>query len=129
MRPHVYLKKALILTVLLAVAAPLFAADDIMKWNKTPEAYYMTPEEKAQWKKVASPEQAQKFVDEYRRKRGEQFLKDIRTRIDIADKQFKLDKTAGSLTQKGRVFMLLGGPSTSRTNRNVDDARAGTPGI
>jgi GWxTD domain-containing protein len=125
MRPHVYLKKALILTVLLAVAAPLFAADDIMKWNKTPEAYYMTAAEKAEWKKVASPEQAQKFVDEYRRKRGEQFLKDVRTRIDIADKQFKLDKTAGSLTQKGRVFMLLGSPSTSRTNRDVADTREG----
>ena len=116
-------KITLIATVFLAVAA--FGADDIMKWNKTPEAYYMTSEEKAAWKRVASPEQAQKFVDEFRQKRGEQFLKDVRTRIDIADKQFKLDKTIGSLTQKGRVFMLLGPPNQARSNREVAETREG----
>ena len=116
-------KITLIATVFLAVAA--FGADDMMKWNKTPEAYYMTSEEKAAWKRVASPEQAQKFVDEFRQKRGEQFLKDVRTRIDIADKQFKLDKTIGSLTQKGRVFMLLGPPNQARSNREVAETREG----
>src|SRR5690242_16637983 len=109
----------------MAVAA--MGADDILKWSKTPEAYYMTAAEKAEWKKIASPGDAQKFVDEYRRKRGEQFLKDVRTRIDIADKNFKLDKTPGSLTQKGRVFMLLGKPTTARTNRDVDEQRGQTP--
>ncbi len=116
-------KITLIATVFMAVAA--MGADDILKWNKTPEAYFMTTAEKAEWKKIASPADAQKFVDDYRRKRGEQFLKDVRTRIDIADKQFKLDKTAGSLTQKGRVFMLLGPPSAARTNRDVAETREG----
>jgi GWxTD domain-containing protein len=120
-------KITLIATVVLAVS--VMGADDVMKWNKTPEAYFMSAAEKAGWKNVASPEQAQQFIDEYRRKRGEQFLKDVRTRIDIADKQFKLDKTPGSLTQKGRVFILLGAPTQSRSNRNVDDSRAGTAGI
>ena len=62
-------------------------------------------------------------LDEYRRKRGEQFLKDIRTRVDVADKQFKLDKTAGSLTQKGRVFMLLGAVSVVRARDRWIDRR------
>jgi GWxTD domain-containing protein len=119
----VHRKITLIATLLLAVSA--FGADDPLKWNKTPEAYYMTAAEKAEWKNVSSPEQAQKFIDDYRRKRGEQFLKDIRTLVDKADKQFKLDKTAGSLTQKGRVFMILGTPNTSRTNRQVADTRSG----
>ncbi|HUR80599.1 MAG TPA: GWxTD domain-containing protein [Thermoanaerobaculia bacterium] len=118
-------KLALIASLFLAVAA--MGADDILKWNKTPEAYYMTAAEKAEWKTVASPADAQKFVDQYRSKRGEQFLKDVRTRIDIADKNFKLDKTPGSLTQKGRVFMLLGKPTTARTNRDVDEQRGQTP--
>jgi GWxTD domain-containing protein len=121
----VYLKKALFTIVVLAMAMPLIAAEDPLKWHKTPEAYFMTPAEKAAWKKVASPADAERFIDEFRRKRGEQFLKDIRTRIDVADKNFKLDKTPGSLTQKGRVFMLLGKPSTSRTNRNVNESRTG----
>jgi len=119
----VYRKITLIATLFLAVSA--MAADDPLKWNKTPEAYYMTAAEKAEWKNVSSPEQARTFIEEYRRKRGEQFLEDIRTLVDKADKQFKLDKTAGSLTQKGRVFMILGAPNRSRTNREVADARSG----
>ena len=110
-------KLIVIASLLLAVSA--FAADDIMKWNRTPEAYYMTSAERAEWKNVSSPEQAQKFVDEYFRKRGEQFRKDVRTRIDKADELFKLDKTPGSRTQRGRVWMILGNPSRSRTSRDT----------
>jgi GWxTD domain-containing protein len=114
----VYRKITLIVTLLLAVSA--LGADDLLKWNKTPEAYYMTAEEKAEWKSVSTPEQAQKFIDEYYRKRGEQFRKDVRTRMELADQQFKLDKTRGSLTQRGRVWMILGKPTRARTNRDTD---------
>jgi GWxTD domain-containing protein len=120
--------RKLSLIFLLVAATSAFAADDVMKWNKTPEAYYMTPAEREAWKKVASPDDARKFVDEFRRKRGEQFLKDIRTRIDRADADFKLDKTPGSLTQRGRVWILLGSPSRSTTNRDIEDSRASAPG-
>ena len=124
-----YRKISVIALLLLAVS--MLGADDPLKWNKTPEAYFMTAEEKAAWKNVSSPEDAQRFIDDYRRKRGEQFLKDVRTRIDIADKQFKLDKTPGSLTQKGRVYILLGAPTKSRTNRDVNEQRgqAVVPGM
>ncbi len=117
------MRKTLPLILLLAISASAFAADDVMKWNKTPEAYYMTPAEREAWKKVASPDDARKFIDEFRRKRGEQFLKDVRTRIDKADEQFKLDRTPGSQTQRGRVWILIGSPSRSTTNRNLQDTR------
>jgi GWxTD domain-containing protein len=121
--------RALFLTMLFAVAAPLFAAEeDLLQWSTTPEAYFMNARERADWKSVTSPEDAQRFIDEYYRRRGEQFRKDLRTRIDIADKNFKLDKTRGSETQRGRVWMLLGNPTTSRTNRDVADTRAEIPG-
>lgn len=107
------------------VAAPLFAAGDPLKWHKTPEAYFMTAEEREEWRKVSSPADAQRFIDAFHRKRGEQFGKDVRTRIDIADANFRLDKTEGALTQKGRVYLLLGPPSTSRTNRDVAETRTG----
>ena len=108
-----------------AIAVPLFAADDLLQWHKTPEAYFMTAEERTEWKRIASPEDAQRFVDAFHRRRGPQFGRDVRTRIDIADTNFRLDKTAGSLTQKGRVYLLLGPPNTSRTNREVTDTRTG----
>lgn len=119
---------AFLLLLVVTLTSSVFAQENAMKWNKTPEAYYMTPAERAEWGKIASPEAATKFIDEFRRKRGEQFLKDVRTRIDMADSQFKLDKTPGSQTQRGRVWILLGSPSRSTTNRDVDDSRASAPG-
>ena len=107
----------LILFLLFIATTSLFAADDVMKWNKSPEAYYLTPAERAEWAKVASPDDARKFIDEFRRKRGEQFLKDVRTRIDVADKEFRLDTIPGSQTARGRVWMILGSPSRVTTNR------------
>ena len=117
-------RKALFATAMLfiAVAAPLFAADDPLKWNKTPEAYYMTATERTEWKSVKTREQAQKFIDEFRRKRGEQFQKDVQARIEAADKLFKFDRTIGSMTPRGRVFMLLGQPNRATSNREVAGA-------
>lgn len=120
------MRKALLTTMLLAVAVPLFAADpDPLQWHKTPDAYFMTAQERAEWKNVFSPGDAQRFIDEYYRKRGEQFRKDLRTLIDVTDSKFRLDKVRGSDTERGRVFMLLGKPSTSRTNRDVEETRMG----
>lgn len=112
--------------LLLSLTGSAVAAEDVMKWNKTPEAYYMTPAERAEWGQVASPEDARRFVDEFRRKRGPQFLKDVRTRIDLADEQFKLDKTPGSLTPRGRVWILIGSPSRSTTQRGTQNTRSMT---
>lgn len=116
-------KHFLIPAILLTLTTSLFAADDVMKWNKSPEAYYMTPEERTQWAKIASPDDAHKFIDEYFRKRGEAFRKEVLTRIDQADKQFQLDRMPGSRTQRGRVWMILGSPSRSTTNRVQMDTR------
>ena len=118
-------KRNYLLILMFAAAASLGAAEDVLKWNKTPEAYFMTPAERTEWAKVTSPDDAQKFIDDYRRKRGEQFLKDVRTRIDVADKQFKFDKTSGALTPRGRVYILLGPPSRMTTNRDQEDSRVG----
>ncbi|HVE72119.1 MAG TPA: GWxTD domain-containing protein [Thermoanaerobaculia bacterium] len=114
-------KITLIATVVLAVAA--MGADDIMKWNKTPESYFMTAEEKAAWKDVKTPSQAQEFVDEFRRKRGPMFRDELRRRVEAADKQFGLGKTPGSQTQRGRVFIVMGGgPSRSTTDRRIQES-------
>ena len=116
------LRNALCLAVLVIAAGSLFAADDLLKWNKTPEAYFMTAEEKAAWKNVSSAEEAQRFIDEFRRRRGPQFQQDVQARVEAADKQFKLDRTPGSLTDRGRVFIIMGPPSRSTTNRQVAGA-------
>lgn len=117
------IRKALYAMVILTVAVSLFAADDL-KWNRTPEAYFMTSEEKAAWRNVKTAAQAQTFIEEFRRKRGPEFAKEVQVRIEVADKQFKYDRTPGSQTARGRTFILLGQPSRSTTNRSVAGAGA-----
>jgi GWxTD domain-containing protein len=98
---------------------PAFA-DDLLNWDKSPEAYFMTAEERTQWNKtVLSPADAQKFIDEYWRKRGEQFKKEVHSRIEFADKQFAVAKVPGARTEMGRVWMILGTPSTQRVVRGI----------
>lgn len=80
----------------------------------------MTAEERAEWAKtVFSPADAQKFVDEYWRKRGEGFKKEVSARIEFADKQFAVAKVPGARTEMGRVWMILGTPSQQRVVRGA----------
>jgi GWxTD domain-containing protein len=119
------------LTFLLLSTVSAFAADPLLDWIKSPEAYLATNEELDQWKReVVTPDDAQKFIDEFWRKRGEGLKKEIRTRIEFADKQFALGKVPGSRTQMGRVWMLLGTPSEVKTERgNIEGGAAqGGPG-
>ncbi|HKO58922.1 MAG TPA: GWxTD domain-containing protein, partial [Thermoanaerobaculia bacterium] len=78
----------------------------------------MTPEEREEWKKVATQEQADAFLNEFWRRRGDAFRKDLLTRIEFADKTFGLGDTPGSRTAQGKVFVILGSPTTQRVERN-----------
>lgn len=87
----------------------------------------MTAEERAEWdRKVLTPAEAQKFIEEFRRRRGEQFVKDINSRMEFSNKQFALGKKRGAETERGRVFMLLGAPNEQRTIRAASGAQPGT---
>lgn len=97
---------------------PAFAADPILNWIKSPEAYFATPEELAKWKaEVVSAADAQKFIDEYWHRRGENFRKEVRTRLEFADLKFGLGKIPGSRTAMGEVFMIFGAPNEQKTTR------------
>src|SRR5688572_12322313 len=109
---------SVLIALVLVSLAPAFAADPLMDWIKSPQAYFATVEELAKWKRdVASPQDAQKFIDEYFRVRGEQFKKDLNTRIEFADSKFGLAKIPGSRTAMGRAFILLGPPNEQKTAR------------
>lgn len=106
------------LALLLLSTLPALAAEPLLHWIKSPDAYFVTNEELAKWKaEVASEQDAQKFIDEYFRKRGPQFKKDLHTRIEFADTKFALAKIAGSHTAMGRVFIILGPPNEQKSNR------------
>ena len=98
-------------------ALPLFAAGPAtaLDWINSPQAYFVTAEERSQWDLTARSEsKAQEFIDAYWRKHGAQFKRDVMARIEFADAHFAFAGKPGSTTERGRVWMILGSPNTER---------------
>src|SRR5450755_552494 len=109
----------------MTVAALAFAAIALAQmskykdWTKSPEAYFLTPAERAEWAKVTTDADAEKFIATYYAKRGgDKFKDEIARRIAAADQQFKLRRQRGAESSRGHLLIVLGGPS------RVSSARA-----
>src|SRR5436305_15135461 len=95
--------------VLIACAAlPLLAAaantPSIRDWINSPEAYFLTTEERNQWDlTVTSDEKAKEFIEQYWQKRGPAFKRDVMSRVEFADANFGFAGIAGSRTPRGRL--------------------------
>ena len=114
------------LVPLVALAFPAAAQLEKFKdWDKSPEfTYYATEDEQAAWKAVKSDEEAQKFYNLFWGKRHVDYQKTaqniFRARFDAlaakADELFPLGRPGekkfrrGALTERGKVFILLGPP-------------------
>lgn len=119
--------------ILLAVvmAAPAVFAGGLSKqyknWDKTPEAYFLTNAERAQWKKVQTDAEAQNFILDYKAKRGPEFEKMLKERIAVADKYFSSGETKGSETLRGKVIIVFGPPSSIEQTKGGSGSRGVDP--
>jgi len=100
--------------VTLAAVSP--APDE--DWAASPEAYFLTSEERAEWKALDSNISRTLFKERYWLKRDpspgsdkNEFKELILGRIKIADARFKIQQTPGSRTAQGMVFIVLGSPA------------------
>ena len=80
-------------------------------WDRTPEAYFMTRAEREQWKTIKADDAAQKFIADYKARRGAEWEKTLAERVAAADKYFSSGKTKGSETLRGKVVIVFGPPS------------------
>jgi GWxTD domain-containing protein len=115
------LTRLLAAALVASAALPLFAAAAApppptpRDWIKSPEAYFLTAEERNQWElSVLSDEKAKAFVEEYWHKHGPAFKREVMGRIEFADANFGYAGTPGSRTPRGRVWMILGSPTNQR---------------
>src|SRR4051812_17394685 len=124
------LTRLLVAVIVAAGAAtPLFAANpqppSSREWIDSPQAYFVTAEERNQWDLVAhSDEGAARYIDEYWRRHGAAFKREVMGRMEFADANFGFSGIPGSRTPRGRVWMILGSPSTQKgirpaVNRNI----------
>jgi GWxTD domain-containing protein len=112
------MRKALLLLVLLAASPHVRAEDAEEDWSKSPEAYFLTSEEKQEWTRLDSLDARRGFIQRYWLKRDptagtsrNEFREAILGRIQKADQRYPLRGTAGSRTAQGFVFVVFGSPA------------------
>ena len=124
------MKKLFLAVAGIALAASALAQLSKYKdWDKSPEAYFLTPAERTEWKNVKSDDEAEKFIAVYfARRGGDAFKQEISRRIAAADQQFKMQRyKRGADSVRGRLLIVLGTPSKvaqsrSQESRGVDDS-------
>ncbi|MGZ7032732.1 MAG: GWxTD domain-containing protein, partial [Thermoanaerobaculia bacterium] len=109
--------------VLSALAAGAFAAlsDANTQFGKGPAQYLMSREEIAAWKNVKDDAEAQAFINMFWARRDptpttpeNEFRIEFEQRVKYADEHFTEGRTKGSMTDRGRVFLVMGSPAVVR---------------
>jgi GWxTD domain-containing protein len=129
------LRRFLAVAALAAIAAaPALAALDKYKdWDKGPEFLYLsTDDEKAEFKKLATDDEAVQFIALFWARRDpdlktpqNEFKDRVEALVKISDEQFSLRGKRGSLTQRGRMLILLGPPKQVVSKDVTPSASAG----
>jgi GWxTD domain-containing protein len=120
----------IVLALLVSAAFPVFAALDKYKdWDKSPEfAYLATDAEKKDWKKVASDDEAEKFIALFWARRDpdiktprNEFRERFEALVKIADERFQLGRKRGSLSERGKALILIGPPLEIASKSSVEN--------
>ena|ERR1041385_5721063 len=102
--------------VLLFLPSLLFAISPKYKeWAASPQAYFMTKAERAQWAGVVTDAEAEKFINDFVASRGPGFADMVSDRVANADKYLTIGKKPGSQTLRGKLIVLLGPPTAIKT--------------
>ena len=98
-------------------AAPAAAPPSPLDFPKGPAQWLLTRDEKAAWRGVTSVDEARRLIDLFWARRDptpgtprNEFHEEFDKRVESSDAGFTTDKVRGALTDKGRVFILLGPP-------------------
>src|SRR5436309_15186153 len=107
----------------LALVSSVFAQSAAIDWINSPEAYFATAEERAQWFRLKGDAEREAFKERYWLMRDptpetpkNEFKEVILDRIRKADAKFSIkDGASGSQTAQGMVYIVFGPPATIRT--------------
>jgi GWxTD domain-containing protein len=133
------LRRAPLALVLLLAATPCLAALDKHKdWEKSPASVYLaTDDEKKEWKKIASDEEAEKFIALFWARRDpdiktprNEYRERFEELVKLADERFALGRKRGALTERGKALLLIGPPKEIRAKAtsSADTPVGGTSG-
>ena len=105
-------------------------------WIEGPVRWLVLPEEARRFRRLSSSSEVLAFIDEFWRRRdpdpatsANPFSQQFFERVQAADLLYSSEGRAGSLTDRGRTYILLGSPSVLRyTQRSAPRWEAGDGG-
>ena len=110
--------RALFLSAFLLAAASAGDPRGYKNWDKSPEAYFLTREERKEWGRARTDEEASAFIERYWQRRdpspgtpANEFQKEVLRRIGAADEQFTMRNQKGAASMRGKLLIMLGPPS------------------
>jgi hypothetical protein len=97
----------------LAVAL-LFVASlgKYQQWAHSPQGYFMTKSERAEWATLANEVAAAQFVEKFLAARGPRFAQDVAAAAKDVDDYLTVARKPASQTLRGKIVILLGQPAT-----------------
>ena len=108
-----------LLVCLTALPAAAELSEKYKEWGAGPAQWIMTPDETRAWRKVATDDEAIAFIDLFWARRdptpntaANEARNEHESRIAYADKEFTEKRKRGALTDRGRVYIVMGNPTT-----------------
>ena len=96
-------------------------SEKLAGFAKGPEQFLMTREEQVQWKQVRTDAEAQAFIDLFWLRRDptpatsrNEFRDNFEAAVRYADEHFAAGRRRGSLSDRGRIFLIYGTPAAIR---------------
>jgi GWxTD domain-containing protein len=118
------LRSSLFVLLLSVIALPRLAAVELETWVDTPEATFLTPDERREWATLGDDAAREQFKARYWIRRDptpgtavNEFRDLVQKRIKIADGTFGFEGTPGSKTARGSVFIVFGAPAHTKDER------------
>jgi GWxTD domain-containing protein len=97
-------------------------------WADGPEGFLLTKKEKKEWAKISTDADAERFIDLFWARRNPEpgnphnpFKEEFEAKVRFADANFGYGSHRGSLSERGRVLILMGKPD-SRQVRGIEGA-------
>lgn len=119
---------------MVAGAAMAEVEGEIGQWGKGPASHLLTKEEQKEWKKLKTQEEAEKFIQLFWARRDptpetpqNEFRDEIDRRVQYANEAFTAGKTPGSLSDRGKVFIVIGSPYQRKTSGTAPTPNIQTP--
>lgn len=114
----------------------VFPNPESESWIDSPEAYFVTNEERREWSEIENPQEREAFQKRYWLKRDptpgterNEVRELIRSRIEYADKTFPIRETPGSRTARGYVFIVFGSPARASQRYAGGPTQQRSPGL